>query len=396
MGWDANDAILQDRDAAAKVIQEARGKIVPLHPETDPVPGMEVRDAAPTPNAAELNTGQLFDSRIKIVENMKLPHFELLGGLFPRGGVSFFAARSGDCKSWLAEKLVVDMSLGGVVLEGLRYNEPRRTVLYVAGESHWTTFVRRAQSVQWDATQNTLHLYDARELEQKGFPIIFESDESRGYAEKLLDKIKPDIVFFDSFSDFFYVDENKASEMKPIMSWLDDIASKRKIAVVLPHHHNKRKPSERKLDFDQDDMIGSSVMQRYASLILTLRRRTLSDGQEWIFVRCTKSRNRYPLPFAFRIEDEDEFEDDRHRVTMKVQLNPDVGTTKNDKVAELIKASFDVGQWFYKREAIDLAAGTMSARTIEYAIKDMQERGQLIDNGEKTNKLQYARKEIKS
>jgi hypothetical protein len=287
---------------------------------------------------------------------------------------------------------ILDLSIGGVVLDGLRYNERQRKVLYVAGEAHWDLFVRRARYMRWDATQDTLYLYDSRQIDKAGLSVMLDTDETRSHVGALIEEVKPDIVFFDSFSDFFFADENKSAEMEPIVRWLESLAQEKNIAIVLLHHYSKRKPSERKMDFDQDDLIGSSILQRLAHLILTLRRKAMPDGEEAVFVKCTRSRNCYPLPFAFRIEDEDDLDNENHRTSMKVFLNPETGTTKGSKVAELIKASFDVGQWFTKQEVIDLAAGGASVRSIERALCEMQERGMIFDNGQKTHKLRYARK----
>jgi KaiC/GvpD/RAD55 family RecA-like ATPase len=334
------------------------------------------------------------DLRIRITDGMKMPHFEYIGGLFPRGGVSFLAARAGDCKTWLAQRIATDLSLGGVVLDGVRYHEPQRRVLYIAGEAHWDLFVHRSRYMQWPATQDTLMLYDSREIEKSGLSVMFDTEKERGQVGELIDATKPDIVFFDSFSDFFFADENKSAEMKPIVRWIESLAQERRIAVVLPHHHSKRKPSERKLDFDQDDLIGSSILQRLAHLILTMRRKVMPDGEEAIFVKCTRSRNRYPFPFAFRVVDEDSLDGDDHRTSMKVFLNPETSAAKGDKVADIIEASFDAGVWFSKQEVIDLVAGRASVRSIENMLHEMQERGMIVDNGQKTNKLRYARKGV--
>jgi KaiC/GvpD/RAD55 family RecA-like ATPase len=365
-------------------------------PFPEPPPGMEVRKGKETPNLVEINreteTKLWRNLRIMVTDDLNLPRFEYIGGLFPRGGVSFISAGAGDFKTWLVIRMAIDLSIGGVIFDGIRYNEPQRKVLYVAGEAHWDLFVRRARYMRWDATRDTLYLYDSRQIDKAGLSVMMDTDETRGYIDRLIDTVKPDVVFFDSFSDFFFADENKGAEMKPIVRWLESMAQDRKIAVVLPHHHGKRKPSERKLDFDKDDLIGSSVLQRLAHLILTMRRRSMPDGEEGAFVKCTRSRNRYPLSFAFSIEDEDNFEDESHRTNMKVFLNPETGTTKRDKVIELIEASFDVGQWFAKQEVVALASGEISVSSIERTLRDMQERGILIDNGEKTSKLRYARK----
>ncbi|MDR0616553.1 MAG: AAA family ATPase [Synergistaceae bacterium] len=390
MGFDWHDAGQENREAAVASLKEQLAE-ARANPE-----GLVIGEAkeASTPEDVKRETEaqRWRDLRIRITDGMKMPHFEYIGGLFPRGGVSFLAARAGDCKTWLAQRIAIDLSLGGVVLDGIRYHEPQRRVLYVAGEAHWDLFVRRANYMQWPATQDTLMLYDSREIEKSGLSVMLDTEKEREHVGRLIDETKPDIVFFDSFSDFFFADENKSAEMKPIVRWIESLAQERRIAVVLPHHHSKRKPSERKLDFDQDDLIGSSVLQRLAHLILTMKKSVMADGEEAIYVKCTRSRNRYPFPFAFRVVDEDSLDGDGHRTSMKVFLNPEMGTTKGSKVVELIEASFDVGQWFSKQEAIDLVAGEASVRSIENMLHEMQERGMIVDNGQKTNKLRYARK----
>jgi hypothetical protein len=76
-------------------------------------------------------------------------------------------------------------------------------------------------------------------LNQTGF--TFESQERMDHVEELIRRVQPVLVIFDSmYSMLGSIDETKAHEIRPILTWLREIKKKHQTAVVLCHHWRKK------------------------------------------------------------------------------------------------------------------------------------------------------------
>jgi archaellum biogenesis ATPase FlaH len=349
-----------------------------------------VRGAAPPKE--DCKKARLSGLRITIDENTAIPRLDLIGGLFPRGYLTFIAAQQGKGKSWLVERLAVDLSIGGAILDGFHSGEPARRVLFLAGESRYGQFIRRAKQMRWDITQETLLLYDHWESQKQGITFDIDMPEGRENIELLLADKKPDIVFLDSFFHYHNSDESKADAMKPVMSFLNNIAEKYNLAVVASHHNRKRKTSEQKSELTQDEMTGSNILHKNAAVILMLQGKPVTDSygaviNDAVLVRCEKSWARKPAPFAFAVEDEG----GGFHTSMRIVLNPEnPGETKLEKIIETVEASFDAGTWFTKFE-LKRICGDVNERTVIRALEEMQSNGQLTDNGKVTRGRAFSR-----
>jgi len=379
----------------SSVDAESEGNIVDLFSDAELVPGLEVRDAEPTPKGAELEIEQrkrrLLNLRIDFNDKTEIPRLELIGGLFPRGYLSFVASQQGLGKSWLMQRLAIDLSLGGTVLDGLQEDELVRRVVFLCGESRWSQFSRRANQARWSIQQKTLRVYDQWTMGQNEASLDLDTQEGRVCFEMILADEKPDIVVIDSLFDFHDSDENKSTDMKPILKFLNALAEKFNVAFAISHHCRKRRTVEQKIELDQDSMQGSNLLHKSASMIYMLQERTIRNSfgttiEGGVLVSCKKSWTRKPPHFAFRIEDED----DGYHVRMRVILNPDLGGTQRDRATEIIEENFQPGDWFSRQEIINRVGGRISPATIKRTLKSLQEQGILIDNGEGSRNLRYA------
>ena len=123
----------------------------------------------------------------------------------------------------------------------------------------------------------------------------------------------------------------------------------------------------------QDDMIGSSILSRNASMVFSLEEKTIRDAfgttiEDVTLVRCQKSWTRKPKPFGFKIEDQQ----DNYHTDMRIILNPKLDTgTKVEQVIEGISETFDVGEKF---TFTDLKANfDAGERTLRRVLKDLKE-----------------------
>ena len=74
---------------------------------------------------------------------------------------------------------------------------------------------------------------------------MLDEDNDWERVKMIINIEKPDIVFWDTFSSFHDKDENKASEVKPLIRKIASLAAEKNFAAVLNHHTRKRLAKER-------------------------------------------------------------------------------------------------------------------------------------------------------
>jgi RecA-family ATPase len=309
---------------------------------------------------------------------------EEIAGLFPRGYLSFVVARAGTGKTWFVQRIVSDLSVGGPILDGFVHSEPRKSIIF-AGEAGYETLIRRGTALRWPVVKENINVFDEAEMDEAGFPLDLDTLEGKRRIESLIENLKPDILFFDSLMSFHTSDENSSKEMKPIYSYLRKLSKKNNVAIVACHHVRKRKIAERKSRMDQDEVIGSSVLNRYASLIIGLEEIEIQgaeEGEKAVYVSAQKTWRKKPRPFTFQITEN----------AMKINFAPLMGRTKRDQVWNFIETTYKLGEEFSTE---DIKNGTNAgASYVRNCLKDWVESGKLIRKGT-TNSVRYAIAEVK-
>ena len=112
------------------------------------------------------------------------------------------------------------------------------------------------------------------------------------------------------------------SEMAPLFHYLNALADKHNIALVLVHHTRKRKIFEQRAPINQDETIGSSIINRAVAQHIGLQYLgQFSDatmGSRQILVRNLKGWYRKFPPFAFEIINGEGVDE----VDMSIDLHP--------------------------------------------------------------------------
>ena len=327
----------------------------------------------------------------------KLPEQEFIGGLFPRGFISLVVAPSGTGKTLFTQKIASDLSVGGTIFDGIAENEPARKVLIFAGEAGADLLIRRAASFGWSVNPQNVKIIDQREMELDGVPVMVDDDEGWENILRFIDMENPDIVFFDTFTNFHDKDENKAAEMKPILRKIAAAADNRNIAVVLNHHSRKRATGDKKSSgLSQDDVIGSSVINRLVALIVGIEQRSnkVDDviyvgadkekkGNE-IIVKPLKSWFRYFSPFAFTLT-----EDFWGKSYITTDLEPTLAGNSKEAVLTYLKQNFDSGQWFSASQIeLQKISAKLTERQVRRILSNFVTTGQLKKRGER-NTTEY-------
>ena len=274
---------------------------------------------------------------------VQLQQQEFVGGIFPRKFVSIVAAAPGTGKTMLMQRLVSDLSLGGTILGGVTEHEPVRKCLIFAGEAGWELLTRRGASLKWEINPENVKVVDQYKYESKGQTVMLHEKEGWYNTKIIIKSVNPDIVFWDTFSSFHEKDENKATEIKPLIMQIANFAREKNFAAVLNHHSRKRLTKERNLALTQDDVIGSSIFNRLAALIIGIEKDEdeLDGAGKVLKVRPLKTWFGAFKSFNFTLE-----EGYYGGTVMNIDTNPkDVNNSRNAFWTYLVD-TFKQGEWF--------------------------------------------------
>ncbi len=225
---------------------------------------------------------------------------EMIGGIFPRGGVAILAGQQGTGKSLLMQKFCCDISLGGSILDGFSDSMRPAKTLYFIGEFSANGMNHRQQTANWRYDKENLILYEIRDFLINNIPLGLSTEEGFGNIRQLIMEEKPDIVVFDSLMSFLTANESDMEQMQAAFSKLLRIADETKSAVVMVHHIRKRKTLERANRLHMDDIIGSSIITRNASVAIGIENIKV-DGENWIYVSSLKSWYAPIEEFSFQV-----------------------------------------------------------------------------------------------
>ena len=218
---------------------------------------------------------------------------------------------------------------------------------------------------------NYRHIYQYK-FEVQELPIMLDDPEGWKNVLRLVDMYTPDIIFIDTFSSFHERDENKATEMKPMIRKLATLARDNHIAIVLVHHSRKRTAKERTLSLSQDDVIGSSILNRLVGLIVGIE--PMKDDEKTLLVRPLKTWFSAFMPFTYRLT-----EDFYGHPVMQTDLAP--ASVNNSRIAvwNYLHETFSTGEWF--------SMGNIVLSEIECDISERQVR-RILTDFVKSGKLQ--------
>ena len=333
---------------------------------------------------AEYNIrAKLAEAFYELDPNVQLPPQEFIGGIFPRGFVSLLIAPPGTGKTIFMQKFCSDLSLGGNIFDGFAEDEPVRKSLILAGEAGYELLVRRAASLKWKVDKKNVIVLDQYKAETLGLDVMFDSKEGLDNVKKMIDMFSPDILFVDTFSSFHESDENKAPDMKPIIKMLASYAREYNIAIVLVHHSRKRLAKERSLSLNQDDSIGSSIMNRLVGLIIGIE--PLKDNEGVLLVRPLKSWFRAFSPFTYTLK-----EGLYGETIVQTDLAPANVNNSKAAVSFYLSQNFGTGEWFsFSQIILSEIEGNVTEWQLRRVLYDFVKTGKLLRRGNSRN-IEYS------
>lgn len=304
-----------------------------------------------------------------------LPPQEFIGGIFPRNFVSLLIAPPGTGKTIFMQKFCSDLSIGGNIFDGFAENEPIRKTLILAGEAGFELLTRRAASMKWPVNPLNVRIIDQYESETNDVELMLDTKNGISNLYSLTNMVKPDILFIDTFSSFHESDENKAPAMKPIIKQLAALARQFHIAVVLVHHSRKRLAKERSLSLNQDDVIGSSILNRLVGLIVGIE--PMKDDENVLLVQPLKSWFSRFMPFTYTLK-----EGFYGGTVVETDLVPAGINNSKSAVLMYLSENFNNGQWFsISQIVLSQIEGHITDRQLRRVMSDLVKKGILSKRG---------------
>ncbi len=349
-----------------------------------------IREALITPEErAEIERQKKLSGLVSDLDiSIQIQPQEFIGGMFPRKFVSAIVAPSGTGKTIFMQKICSDLSIGGSIFDGFAENEPARMCLIFAGEAGFELMVRRGAAMKWAINSRNVKVVDQYVFESSNESTMLDDPEGWKNVLSLVKLYKPDIIFWDSFMSFHEKDENKATEMKPIIKRLNELARKYNCAVVLVHHSRKRTAKERSLSLNQDDVIGSSVFNRIVGLIIGIE--PMKEDEATLLVRPLKTWFSAFMPFTYRMT-----EDLNGNTIMQTDLSP--ANVNNSRIAvwNYLISTFEIGEWFTIQEiALTEITPAVTYRQLRRILSDFATNGKLLKRGT-TKDSEYSMKDFR-
>lgn len=175
---------------------------------------------------------------IQAGNNLKMPEKPwLIDGFWGMEEVGIIGGCPKSYKSWLALEMALSVSSGQDFLNHFAVPEPGSCLCYFAEDSMRSVFSR------------LYGLCQCRQIEKINLPLFFidaptlrldiESDQHRLIST--IEKIKPILLVLDPLVRLHTADENNASEMAFLLSFLRRLQKEYKLSIVLTHHMGKQK-----------------------------------------------------------------------------------------------------------------------------------------------------------
>jgi hypothetical protein len=161
----------------------------------------------------------------------------LINGFWGMEEVGIIGGCPKSYKSWLALEMALSVSSGQDFLSHFVVPESGSCLCYFAEDSMRSVFSR------------LYGLCKSRQIEKTNLPLFFidtptlrldiESDQQRLIST--IEKTKPVLLILDPLVRLHTADENNASEMAFLLSFLRRLQKEYKLSIVLTHHMSKQK-----------------------------------------------------------------------------------------------------------------------------------------------------------
>jgi len=216
------------------------------------VPARNVRSALPV-------------VRIGEIPPQETPRRWMIEGLWGASAVGLVGGAPKSCKSWLGLDMAVSVATATACLERFEVLEPGVALVYLA-EDALSTVRERVSGIArrrgLDLSRIELHVITAPSLR-------LDRAEDRHQLLEAVRRLGARFLLLDPLVRLHGADENNATEMAQLLSYLRDLQRQLDLSIVLVHHTRKHVPSGAQAG---QGLRGSSDLHAFGDSNLYLRR----------------------------------------------------------------------------------------------------------------------------
>jgi hypothetical protein len=219
------------------------------------------------------------------------PQRWLVESLWTQQAVGLLAGHPKSKKSWLALDIAVSVASGSPALDRFAVGDPGPVLLFPAEDALTDVRDRIAGICRHRGVDfSTLPLWLI-----SSYVLRLDSREDREGLETTVDELRPRLLVLDPLIRIHSADENSATEITRVLSYLRDLQRKYAVAVLVVHHARKSTSSDPGLG-----LRGSTEIRAWSDTNLYMqRKRGLELSVEHRAAPC-------PEPFRLALLSEDE------------------------------------------------------------------------------------------
>jgi len=189
----------------------------------------------------------------------------LVEGLWSEQAVGILGGEPKCCKSWLALDLAVSVASGAACLRRFPVRQTGRVLLFPAEDS-LSIVRRRLQGICAAAGADFATLA----VDVITAPVLrLDTEADRARLADTVESLRPVLLILDPMIRLHRVDENDASQIALLLSFLRELQRRFRAAVILVHHARKDSNGSR----PGQALRGSSELHGWGDVNLYLRRR---------------------------------------------------------------------------------------------------------------------------
>jgi KaiC/GvpD/RAD55 family RecA-like ATPase len=219
--------------------------------------------------------------------------------IIPEQSVTILGGMQGLGKTWLMLDLAIELARGGGSWLN-KFSVNPSNVIYVDEESSSRLLRHRLKKL---LVEKGLKAKDLQLTLSIGKNLNFSNEQSVEKFKRLLDKVRPGVVFIDSLVRVHKGNENSSTEMAQVFNVVKKLTREFNCSFIFADHENKgvyQQDPEHEKDPSSNDLRGSNEKGAFADTVLNLRKQ---KGD--LFLYHTKSRYcEAQLPVMVKIEDD--------------------------------------------------------------------------------------------
>lgn len=270
-------------------------------------------------------------SQIKDIEYV--PPTFLVDQLIVEDTVGFISASPGSTKTWFVWEIALSVATGSKCMEV--FDTKKASVLAFNAEDSPGAVTKPRLSAL--ASKKGVRIDDVNELALINTPSLMVDDEkTQSMIRATVEYYKPKLLILDPFRQVHRQNEDKASDMAPILGFLREIQRSYGVTVLLVCHERKGGGYEGERRADRTR--GSNVLEGWRDTAVYMDR---PDRERKTYVQIYHRGYLHPEPFYFELQVSNE-EIGGQKIMTEAQLKYVSGQEiENNKLLETIRLAFD-------------------------------------------------------